>query len=81
MRRILVDHARARSGQARRVGEPMPDEEAGPRPESEVDLLALDDALTRLAELDPQQALVELRYFGGSGSRRRRRCWASRWRP
>jgi RNA polymerase sigma-70 factor, ECF subfamily len=36
-------------------------------PESEVDVLALDEALTRLAELDPRQAqVVELRYFTGS---------------
>jgi RNA polymerase sigma factor (sigma-70 family) len=35
----------------------------GPAP---IDLLALDQALTRLAELDPRQArIVELRYFGG----------------
>lgn len=32
----------------------------------DVDVLAVDDALRRLAELDPQQArIVELRYFGG----------------
>ena len=31
-----------------------------------MDLVALDDALTRLAALDPEQArVVELRYFGG----------------
>lgn len=35
---------------------------------SNVDLLALDDALTKLAQLDPQQArVVELRYFTGLG--------------
>ena len=33
---------------------------------SAIDLLALDEALTRLAELDPEQArIVELRFFGG----------------
>jgi RNA polymerase sigma factor (sigma-70 family) len=32
----------------------------------ELDLLAVDDALTRLSQLDPQQAqVVELRFFGG----------------
>lgn len=32
----------------------------------EIDVLAIDEALRRLAELDPQQArVVELRYFGG----------------
>ncbi len=36
--------------------------------ESDVDLVALDDALTRLAVIDPQQArVVELRYFTGLG--------------
>ena len=36
------------------------------RSHGDVDLIALDDALTRLAELDPEQArIVELRYFGG----------------
>jgi len=35
-------------------------------PGIDVDVLALDEALTRLAELDPQQArVVELRFFGG----------------
>jgi RNA polymerase sigma factor (TIGR02999 family) len=70
MRRILVDHAR-RHQAAKRGGSavPVPLEEgevaaAG----SDVDLVALDDALTRLATLDPQQArVVELRYFTGLG--------------
>jgi RNA polymerase sigma factor (TIGR02999 family) len=70
MRRILVDHAR-RHQAAKRGGSavPVPLEEgevaaAG----SDVDLVALDDALTRLAALDPQQArVVELRYFTGLG--------------
>jgi len=39
---------------------------AGPQPS--VDVLALDEALGRLAELDPRKSeLVELRYFGGLG--------------
>jgi RNA polymerase sigma factor (TIGR02999 family) len=70
MRRILVDHAR-RHQAAKRGGSavPVPLEEgevaaAG----SGVDLVALDDALTRLATLDLQQArVVELRYFTGLG--------------
>jgi RNA polymerase sigma factor (TIGR02999 family) len=67
MRHILVDHARARLARKRDGGcritlaEDIPAQ--GPQ---EVDVLAIDDALTRLAELDPQQArVVELRYFGG----------------
>lgn len=68
MRRILVDHARAhaagkRGGAMRRV--PLDGADlAGPA--TDVDLLALDEALTRLARLDPQQSrVVELRFFGG----------------
>lgn len=68
MRRILVDHARRR-GAAKRGGDRQRitvDEQllaAGRRDE---DLLALDEALEKLADLDPQQAkMVELRFFGG----------------
>ena len=39
---------------------------AGPRRAPDIDLLALDEVLTRLAALDPQQSrVVELRFFGG----------------
>ena len=68
MRRILVDHARAhaadkRGGALRKV--PLEDAMAIDRV-GDVDLLALDDALTRLAAMDPQQGrVVELRFFGG----------------
>ena len=68
MRRILVDHARAhaaskRGGAARKV--PFDDAKLIGRG-VDVDLLALDEALTRLAALDPQQSrIVELRFFGG----------------
>jgi RNA polymerase sigma-70 factor (ECF subfamily) len=71
MRRILVDHARRRHALKRgeapaHVTLGAVDREhrqEGPDP---VDLLALDDALARLAELDPQKVrLVELRYFAG----------------
>lgn len=68
MRRILVDHARRRRA-AKRGGDRqriMVDEQllaAGRRDE---DLLELDEALERLAELDSQQAkMVEMRFFGG----------------
>jgi RNA polymerase sigma factor (TIGR02999 family) len=70
MRRILVDHAR-RHQAAKRGGSAIQvpfEEGAVAAAESEVDLVALDDALTRLAALDPQQArVVELRYFTGLG--------------
>jgi RNA polymerase sigma factor (TIGR02999 family) len=67
IRRILVDHARARradkrGGAAARV--PLDAVPAAPEPDAE--LLALDEALNRLAERDPTKArLVELRYFAG----------------
>lgn len=67
MRQILVDHARARLAQKRDGGcrITLAEDVASAEP-GEVDVLAVDDALSRLAALDPQQArVVELRYFGG----------------
>jgi RNA polymerase sigma factor (TIGR02999 family) len=67
MRHILVDYARSRQA-AKRGGNlaRVTLEEALAAPERDVDVLALDAALVRLASLDPQLArLVELRYFGG----------------
>ena len=69
MRRILVDRARARRAAKRGGAEralTLSDAEAVANEESNVDVLVLHEALTRLAELDPRQArVVELRYFGG----------------
>lgn len=68
MRRILVDHARSlhslkRGGGMRRVPIESVDMPAPARPEL---VLALDEALHRLRELDPRQArIVECRFFGG----------------
>ena len=70
MRRILVDHARSRHRDKRGGNaENLPLEAAGfvtsPN-ESRVDLIALDEALTRLADLDERQSrIVELRFFTG----------------
>ena len=68
MRQILVQRARARKA-AKRGGEPkrITLDEGVMRSEApSVDILALDEALTRLAALDPELAhIVELRYFGG----------------
>jgi RNA polymerase sigma factor (TIGR02999 family) len=68
MRQVLTDHARARVAAKRGGGETMlalEDGAAAVEPRR-VDLLALDDALARLAALDAEQErLVELRYFGG----------------
>ncbi len=70
MRRILVDYAR-RHQAAKRGGSAIQvpyEEDAVAVAESEIDLVSLDDALTRLAALDTRQArVVELRYFTGLG--------------
>jgi RNA polymerase sigma factor (TIGR02999 family) len=67
MRRILVDHARGQARGKRGGGvamTPLGTDVAAPSPG--IDILALDDALGRLAAMDPQQArVVELRYFAG----------------
>ena len=67
MRRVLVDHARAHSAVKRQGGVRITLSDALDLPaEPEVDLLGVDEALTRLAKLDEQQAqVVELRFFGG----------------
>jgi RNA polymerase sigma factor (TIGR02999 family) len=68
MRRVLVDHARARSRDKRGGGEaPVTlDDALAASPERPDDLLALDEALTRLSALDERKArAVELHYFGG----------------
>jgi RNA polymerase sigma factor (TIGR02999 family) len=68
MRRILVDHARhhrflKHGGDAVKVSL---DAEQLVSSERDPDLIALDEALTRLAEMDPRKSqVVELRFFGG----------------
>ncbi len=68
MRQILVDYARQRGsakrgGDARRV--PL-DEAMIVSEERAADVVALDDALKSLAEIDPRKSqIVELRFFGG----------------
>ena len=68
MRQILVDHARSRraakrGGHAERVpldGAEIPAGTAG------MDVVALDEALSRLAQFDERKArMIELKYFGG----------------
>jgi RNA polymerase sigma factor (TIGR02999 family) len=67
MRQILVDHARERLAEKRQGGLRVTlAEEPFAAQTPEVDVLAINDALTRLATFDAQQAqIVELRYFGG----------------
>jgi len=69
MRRVLVDHARSRHRQKRGEGaEPVPIEDvdfALSDDEAE-ELVALDEALTRLAEMNPRGSdVVQYRFFGG----------------
>jgi len=68
MRRILVDSARAHRSKKRGAGmSKVTLDEAliGPQEKGQ-DLVALDDALTLLAEVDPRKSrVVELRFFGG----------------
>ena len=68
MRKILIDHAR-RACAAKRGGGAVVvtlDDSLGVKSECNEDLLRLDEALSRLAEIDPFSArIVELRYFTG----------------
>jgi RNA polymerase sigma factor (TIGR02999 family) len=68
MRRILVDHARARGFVKRGGGaQTVPfDESRAETIEPSPDLVALDDALQALAAVDPRKSqVVEMRFFGG----------------
>jgi len=68
MREILIEHARARAARKRGGGAVRLtlDDLVAPVPSLSIDVLALDEALQRLARLDERHArVVELRYFGG----------------
>jgi len=68
MRRILVDYSRAHQAAKRGggAGKVFLEEAALGFRQPAADVVALDEALTRFAEVDPQVArLVELRFFGG----------------
>jgi RNA polymerase sigma factor (TIGR02999 family) len=67
VRRVLVDHARRRKSAKRGGGQAaLALDESIADGRTDVDLIALDDALTSLADMDPQQGrIVELRFFGG----------------
>jgi RNA polymerase sigma factor (TIGR02999 family) len=72
MRRILVDHARARAAQKRGGGAEAVSLSLveAPSGRSEVELIALEEALERLATMDPRKAeVVELKFFGGLSAR------------
>jgi RNA polymerase sigma factor (TIGR02999 family) len=68
IRRILVDHARKSHAEKRGGAAPRLalDEAVAASPPRDLDLVALDDALNALANLDPEQSrVVELRFFAG----------------
>ena len=68
MRRILVDFARARDQvkHGKGIAETTFDEAFVLQPGRSSDLVLLDEALTRLAEMDPRKGrVIELRFFGG----------------
>jgi RNA polymerase sigma-70 factor, ECF subfamily len=68
MRRILVDHARGHARQKRGGGAiKVPLDEAAIMPQEQAsELVALDEALTRLTAIDPRRGrVVELRFYGG----------------
>jgi RNA polymerase sigma factor (TIGR02999 family) len=67
MRRILVDHARSRSRAKRGGGAQMVSlVEQAVIPNEVEEVIALDDALKNLAEMDPRKSqIVEMKFFGG----------------
>lgn len=66
MRKILIDHARARKAQKRGAQKLVLDEAVSMPDRLQIDLVALDESLVALEKLDPRQAkIVELRFFGG----------------
>jgi len=70
MRDLLVDHARARRAAKRGGGQERLSlsvaADYGGQSGEQIDLLALDEALQRLAEINPRRSqVVELRFFGG----------------
>ncbi len=68
MRRILLDHARSHNAARRGQGacKVTLDEQVAEVKLQDIDIMALDEALTRLAQFDAQQSrIVELRFFAG----------------
>ncbi len=69
MRRVLVDHAKAKNRQKRGAGQPKVTLDEGMAPSSatrDANVADLDEALTRLAAQDKRKAeIIELHFFGG----------------
>jgi len=77
MRRILIDHARSKAAQKRGGGRRRAQfvDVASPETMDPSDLLALDDALKRLAQTYPRHArLVELQFFAGLSQQEAAAC-------
>jgi RNA polymerase sigma factor (TIGR02999 family) len=66
MRHVVIDYIRRRQAHKRNANGALQDDSASRTRTIGPDVLAIDEALTRLAHLDPRQArIVELRFFGG----------------
>jgi RNA polymerase sigma factor (TIGR02999 family) len=68
MRQILVDHARKRGAEKRKMlrADRSVSQIVDPSTGQDLDVLALHEALNEMANLDPRQVeIIELRYFGG----------------
>jgi RNA polymerase sigma factor (TIGR02999 family) len=67
MRRVLVDHAKSRSRKKRDAGvREFSEDPTDVLPAMDFDVIALDDALESLLQLEPRLAqVIELHYFGG----------------
>ena len=66
MRRVLVDHAKSRSRIKRNAGTREQTRDHADEAHLDVDVIALDDALESLLQLEPRLAqVIELHYFGG----------------
>lgn len=66
MRQILIDHARGRRAAKRGGRRVTLSNDLVMEAPRDIDVIAIDDALIELQEIDPRQAkLVELRFFGG----------------
>jgi RNA polymerase sigma-70 factor (ECF subfamily) len=66
MRRVLVDHAKSRSRIKRSAGARDGEAEDTASPVADFDVIALDEALESLQQMEPRLAqVIELHYFGG----------------
>jgi RNA polymerase sigma factor (TIGR02999 family) len=77
MRHVLVDYARRHHAAKRGAGSAREElrDDLRPQPGPDVDIMALDEALTRLGGVDPELLrIIELRFFGGLTEEQTARC-------